>query len=75
MDSLHKVSEALIIWETLDGEQINQLMDGIDIGVPTISDEPKVAKKEASEEVKEDEKTDTPDVDVKSEADPDPTLA
>ena len=75
MDSLHRVSEALIIWETLDGEQINQLMDGIDIGVPTISDEPKVAKKEAGEEVKEEEKTDTPDVDVKSEADPDPTLA
>ena len=34
---LNNLSEALIIWETLDSEQIKEIMDGGDIGVPVIT--------------------------------------
>jgi cell division protease FtsH len=74
MEELHKISEALIIWETLDGEQINQILAGEDIGIPTISEEPKVAKKEDNPEEKSEDQegpAQTPVVD----SDPDPTLA
>lgn len=38
-DILQKMSEALIIWETLDHEQISALMKGEDIGVPVLKSE------------------------------------
>ena len=63
MKELHKVSEALILWETLDGEQIDQLISGVDIGLPSISDEPKV---EVTQEEDQEEAT---------KADTDPTLS
>jgi cell division protease FtsH len=70
VESLYKISEALIVWETLDGEQINRLMAGEDIGVPTISDEPNITKTEVKTEVNDSEDTkDTPSVD----SEPDPT--
>ena len=34
IEALHKMSEALIVWETLDGEQVTKIMNGEDIGVP-----------------------------------------
>ena len=36
-DALHRVAEALIVWETLDAEQIKSLIAGVDIGQPVIS--------------------------------------
>jgi cell division protease FtsH len=43
-EMLYKLSEALIIWETLDGDQINRIIAGEDIGLPSFGpshDEPK----------------------------------
>ncbi|MDA8794068.1 ATP-dependent metallopeptidase FtsH/Yme1/Tma family protein, partial [Bacteriovoracaceae bacterium] len=37
-DFLERLSEALILWETLDANQINRLQKGEDIGIPVISD-------------------------------------
>ena len=37
LDILKNLSEALIIWETLDADQINELMNGGDIGIPVIA--------------------------------------
>lgn len=36
IDKLHSMSEALILWETLDGQQVKSIMDGEDIGEPVI---------------------------------------
>ena len=38
-DILEKMSEALILWETLDSEQINMIMKGEDIGIPVLKKE------------------------------------
>jgi cell division protease FtsH len=38
-DILDKMSEALIIWETLDSEQIALIMKGEDIGIPVLKTE------------------------------------
>ena len=38
-DTLELMSEALIVWETLDAEQINQIMEGKDIGLPVLKSE------------------------------------
>lgn len=40
-ESLDRLSEALIIWETLDMQQIQDIVAGKDIGVPLIEDTPK----------------------------------
>jgi cell division protease FtsH len=45
-DLLDDLAEALILWETLDSEQIHQIMDGKDIGVPMISLKDEAPKKE-----------------------------
>ena len=41
--ALINLSEALILWETLDAEQVKQVIQGIDIGVPKISDTKKLS--------------------------------
>ena len=38
-DLLNRLAESLIIWETLDREQVNALARGEDIGIPSISEE------------------------------------
>ncbi len=68
IEDLYKISEALIVWETLDGEQINQILAGADIGVPTISEEPVKKEETKKEEVAS---SDSPEVDP----DPTPNLA
>lgn len=40
MDALHKVTEALVTWETLDAEQIRDIVAGKDIGQPSLSKKP-----------------------------------
>lgn len=45
---LIKISEALIVWETLDLEQIKDIMDGKDIGLPVV--EKKVKKEDSGSE-------------------------
>ncbi len=40
MDSLHRVTEALVVWETLDAEQIRQIIAGKDIGQPVMTKKP-----------------------------------
>jgi cell division protease FtsH len=35
--ALHRLAEALILWETLDADQIRKIIDGVDIGQPIIS--------------------------------------
>src|SRR5690606_30206 len=36
-DALTRLSEALIVWETLDSKQINEIMQGKDIGIPVLT--------------------------------------
>ncbi len=38
---LIKLSEALIVWETLDSEQVNDIVNGKDIGTPVLHDNDK----------------------------------
>jgi cell division protease FtsH len=40
MAALHRVTEALVIWETLDAEQIKDIVAGKDIGAPVMSKKP-----------------------------------
>jgi cell division protease FtsH len=37
-DILIRLSEALIVWETLDAEQVQDIVDGKDIGTPVLGD-------------------------------------
>jgi cell division protease FtsH len=41
-EALDRLSEALIIWETLDSEQIKKIMNGEDIGAPLMKEKKKV---------------------------------
>ena len=40
IDALHRLTQALVVWETLDAEQIRKLVAGEDIGQPEISVKP-----------------------------------
>jgi cell division protease FtsH len=40
MDALHRLTEALVTWETLDAEQIRAIVAGKDIGQPVMSKKP-----------------------------------
>lgn len=40
MDALHRVTEALVVWETLDAEQIRDIVAGKDIGQPVMTKKP-----------------------------------
>jgi cell division protease FtsH len=40
MDALHRVAQALVVWETLDAEQIRDIVAGKDIGAPVMSKKP-----------------------------------
>jgi cell division protease FtsH len=40
MDALHRLTEALVLWETLDAEQIRDIVAGKDIGAPVMSKKP-----------------------------------
>lgn len=40
MDALHRLTEALVLWETLDAEQIKDIVAGKDIGKPVMSKKP-----------------------------------
>jgi cell division protease FtsH len=40
MAALHRVTEALVVWETLDAEQIRDIVAGKDIGQPEMSKKP-----------------------------------
>ncbi|WP_419168466.1 ATP-dependent zinc metalloprotease FtsH [Halobacteriovorax sp.] len=60
-DALNRLAEGLVVWETLDINQINDLVAGKDIGVPVIDEESSKSsstlsgeKEEASEEKKSD---------------------
>ncbi|MBD66001.1 MAG: cell division protein FtsH [Halobacteriovoraceae bacterium] len=60
-DILENMAEALIIWETLDAKQINEIMEGKDIGLPVFKGED-----ETKGEIKQ-ESTKKDDSDSKSE--------
>jgi cell division protease FtsH len=40
MDALHRLALALVAWETLDAEQIREIVSGKDIGQPVMSKKP-----------------------------------
>jgi cell division protease FtsH len=40
MDALHRLTEALVAWETLDAEQIRDIVAGKDIGQPVMNKKP-----------------------------------
>jgi cell division protease FtsH len=40
IDALHNVAEALVVWETLDAEQIRDIVAGKDIGKPEMTKKP-----------------------------------
>jgi cell division protease FtsH len=40
MAALHRLTEALVVWETLDAEQIRDIVAGKDIGQPVMSKKP-----------------------------------
>jgi cell division protease FtsH len=44
MDALHRVTEALVVWETLDADQIKSIVAGQDIGQPVMSKKPSEPK-------------------------------
>lgn len=56
-DKLNALAEALILWETLDGEQVKEILEGKDIGQPVISASSSAPKKES--EGKESKKQDS----------------
>ena len=39
-DALNRLAEGLIVWETLDFSQVQDLVDGKDIGIPIINEKP-----------------------------------
>ena len=51
-DALHRIAEALIIWETLEFKQVKDLVKGKDIGLPIVEKKKKKGKdkQEAKEE-------------------------
>jgi cell division protease FtsH len=71
---LNNMSEALILWETLDAEQINLLMKGEDIGMPVLKKEGtkgEVAKESTKDSAEPSEKVeDTPTIDPDAEVSP-----
>jgi cell division protease FtsH len=74
MEMLHKLSEALILWETLDGEQINRIIAGEDIGRPSFSskgnDSDDSKGSQVDTVVGDEEKKDEPTVDPDSKLSP-----
>ena len=46
-DALDRLAEGLILWETLDFEQVDKLVKGEDIGIPLVEEEPVVSKDRA----------------------------
>jgi cell division protease FtsH len=44
MEALHRLTEALVAWETLDAEQIRSIVAGKDIGQPVMSKKPSEPK-------------------------------
>jgi len=40
IDALHRLTEALVVWETLDADQIRRIVAGEDIGQPVINAKP-----------------------------------
>ena len=73
-DALVRLAEGLILWETLDKNQIDKLIKNEDIGIPVVAsekekEEPKDDFKETLEEQKEKVVASEPDTD------PDPSLA
>lgn len=40
MDALHRLTEALVVWETLDADQIRDIVAGKDIGQPMMNKKP-----------------------------------
>jgi cell division protease FtsH len=59
-DALDRLSEALIIWETLDAAQINDIIAGKDIGLPSITPTDKGGGSDQKTEEKVEEKKDVP---------------
>ena len=55
-DLLDRMAEALIIWETLDSEQIKTLEKGEDIGKPSISEEEEQMEKKTTSTEEDSEK-------------------
>ena len=55
-DVLDRMSEALMIWETLDSQQVQKLVDGEDIGKPIITTKKKAKKSEESSDPNEEPK-------------------
>ena len=77
-DALVRLAEGLILWETLDKKQVDDLVAGIDIGVPIIEkkkpepEEPKESKDSKESEMAESSKKSEDD---SSETGDDPALA
>jgi cell division protease FtsH len=44
IDALHRIAHGLMLWETLDADQIRKLIAGEDIGQPIISKKPPVTE-------------------------------
>jgi cell division protease FtsH len=67
-DALDRISEGLILWETLDSPQINKLIAGEDIGIPSLeeeeltspSEEEVVSNDENKEQEADDQKDENP---------------
>ncbi len=56
-EALDRVAEGLIVWETLDYQQVKDLVDGKDIGVPIIVDTPPADSNGGGPEVEKKEDT------------------
>ena len=48
-EALERLAEGLIVWETLDFTQVQDLVNGKDIGMPIVNDNPRPADQAAEE--------------------------
>ena len=72
---LENMSEALILWETLDAEQVNLIMDGEDIGLPVLKTEGsngEVAKESTRDHKDDEDEGEEPEVDEPTSMKPSP---
>jgi cell division protease FtsH len=54
-DTLNRLAEALIVWETLDSEQVTAIVEGKDIGQPVFNTDPTSGSSGGSAEISKEE--------------------
>ena len=76
-EALDRLAEGLIVWETLDFEQVDKLVKGEEIGVPLVEEVPEVTVEESSkvEDIENDSSEDDEKSNIKNKNGDDPVIA